>query len=416
MTSGVSGDSTRLLYLGFAFPPGVAALHPGLNPAGHALETQMVRELRALFDVRSVGTLPFAPPWHEAADPDSGVAHELLLVEKAPELFHRYRSLHRLKAQYTRWCAEGWLPDAILVYNLSPIYNQFLLWLQRRPRCPRLVLLLLDSSSLGQTIPRTKRFRHRFKPMQVADTDMLDYFDACIGLSRTVEKYFVPRGIPFLWMPGGCTPGRALSVNEHPEPMEADGPTRFAYFGALGPHSGVKALAEIFAAAPLSATLDICGYGKQAVELAALVQGSPRLRFHGLLSPAECLRFGRLSDVLVNPRPATHGNENNFPSKLFEYAMCGRAILTASLSGVNTVLGTQAGYFDPYDFEPSLKGKLSELAALPRAELNRRGLAIQQRVVTEYTWAKQAERMAVFLERVCHGRLSPEPVREALAA
>lgn len=416
MTSDTCGHATRLLYLGFAFPPGMAALHPGLNPAGHALETQMVRELRAHFDVRSAGMLPCAPAPHEAADPDSGIPHELLLVEKAPELFHRYRSLFRLKAQYSRWRAQGWEPEAILVYNLSPIYNQFLLWLRRQARCPRLVLLLLDSSSLGQPVPRSKRFRHRFKPMHVADSDMLDCFDACIGLSRTVEKYFVPRGIPFMWMPGGCTPGRALSAEEYPDPIEDQTPIRFAYFGALGPHSGVKALAEVFAAMPVSATLEICGYGKQTSELAALAQRSPRLRFRGLLSPAECLRFGRLSDVLVNPRPATHGNENNFPSKLFEYALCGRAILTASLSGVSTVLGPKAAYFDPYEFEPSLKAKLNELAGLPRAELNHRGVSVQRRVLTEFSWTKQAERMALFLQRLLRGRQTLEPVREALAA
>lgn len=376
----------------------------------------MVRELRAHFDLRSAGILPFKPARHEAADPNSGLAHELLLVEKAPELFHRYRSLFRLKAQYLRWRAQGWEPDALMVYNLSPIYNQFLLWLRRQAHCPKLVLLLLDSSSLGQPVAPGKRFRHRLKPMHVVDADMLDCFDACIGLSRSVEKYFVPRGIPFLWMPGGCTPGRALLAEGYPDPIDDGAPIRFAYFGALGPHSGVKALAEIVAAAPLSATLDICGYGKQASELAVLVQRSPRLRFRGLLSPAECLRFGRLSDVLVNPRPATHGNENNFPSKLFEYALCGRAILTANLSGVSTVLGPKAAYFDPYEFASSLKAKLCELAALPSAELNRRGMAIQRRVLTEFTWAKQAERMTLFLERVCSGRQSLEPVREALAA
>jgi len=376
----------------------------------------MVRELRHHFEIRSAGVLPFPPPRAEAADPDSGVAHELVLVEKAPELFYRYRSLSRLKAQYTRWRAEGWEPDAVLVYNLSPIYNQFLRWLRRQVRCPRLILLLLDSSSLGQPVRRAKSFRHRFKPMQVSDADMLDCFDACIGLSRTTERYFHPKGIPFLWMPGGCTPSRALSQLEYPDAMEDQAPVRFAYFGALGPHSGVKALAEIFAAVPLPTTLDICGYGKQACEVASLAQTCQRLRFRGLLTPVECLRFGRLNDILVNPRPATHGNENNFSSKLFEYALCGRMILTSKLSGVETVLGSHAAYFDPHNFKESLEAKLHELASLPRAELNRRGLATQHRVLTEFTWEKQAGRMAQFIERLCRGKASFEPVREALAA
>src|ERR1043165_2957114 len=98
----------RLLHLGFAFPPGVAALHPGINPAGHALETQMVSELRRYFDIRSSGVLPFVPSDIESADPTTGIAHELLLLEKPPELIYRFKSLFRLISQYRRWRAEGW--------------------------------------------------------------------------------------------------------------------------------------------------------------------------------------------------------------------------------------------------------------------------------------------------------------------
>ncbi len=121
----------RLLYLGFAFPPGVHSLYPGVNPAGHALETQMVAQLRRYFDVRSSGLLPVMAPELKSPDPDSGVEHDLLLLEKPPELYHRLRSLTRLKVQYRRWVDEGWVPDLVLIYNLSPVYNQFVLWLRR---------------------------------------------------------------------------------------------------------------------------------------------------------------------------------------------------------------------------------------------------------------------------------------------
>ena len=52
-------DSFRLLYLGFAFPPGVQSRFPGINPAGHRFETEMITALRRHFEIRSVGLLPF---------------------------------------------------------------------------------------------------------------------------------------------------------------------------------------------------------------------------------------------------------------------------------------------------------------------------------------------------------------------
>jgi len=391
----------RLLYLGFAFPPGMAALHPGRNPAGHALETQMVAELRRYFEVRSVGILPMEPEQTDLADPASGIAHELLLQERAPELWHRFVSLARLKREYRAWSASGWEPDAVLVYNLSPVYNQFLRWLQRQPCRPKLVLLLADSSNLGQPTRRLKAFRRRLKPMFTPDADMITRFDACVGLSRGVQRYFEPRQIPFLWMPGGCNPSRAVRDHKpnHSEPSQAA--RRFGYFGSLGAHSGVRQLLKAFQACDIPATLEICGYGKMNEALAKLLQGHSRVIYHGLKTPEQCLHFGRSCHVLVNPRPATHGNENNFASKLFDYALCGRAIMTTWMSGVQEVLGPEAFYLDAHDLENDLQRELVRIATLPRVELNRRGEAIQSRVLSGFSWQVQAGQLAGFLRDTC---------------
>jgi glycosyltransferase involved in cell wall biosynthesis len=406
----------RLLYLGFAFPPGVASLFPNLNPAGHALETQMIAELRRYFEIRSVGVLPIEPPKFEATNPVSGIAHDLVLLEKQPEVCHRLRSLVRLKNQYRTWRSAGWEPDLVLVYNLSPIYNQFIAWLRRQSKCPKLVLLLLDSADLGQKTRWLKQFRRRFKPMITPDAEMISCFDGCVGLSRTVEQYFQPRQVPFLWMPGGCTPDRALTNGASMEPFERRDQPKFGYFGALGAHAGVKLLVDVFLKSDVPGTLEICGYGKVGDALALLHEGQGRIRYHGLLTPAECLRFGRSCDVLINPRPTTHGNENNFASKLFEYALCGRAILTSRLSGAEAVLGPDAFYFDPHDFEASLREAFETLIKITRSELDRRGAAVQERIVGRFSWESQASRLASFLKKL----ENPTPVAveraEALAA
>ncbi|HEV2245655.1 MAG TPA: hypothetical protein VGW37_03300 [Terriglobia bacterium] len=405
---------SRLLYLGFAFPPGLAALHPEMNPAGHALETRMVAQLRRYFEIRSAGLLPVEVAPLPMANPETGIAHDLLLIEKPPELLYRLRAVARLKAAYRQWRNEGWQPEAVLVYNMSPVYNQFLLWLRRQPNCPKLVLLLLDSAHLGQPISWRKQLRRRFKPLHVPDERMLMHFDACVGLSRGVWKYFQPREVPFLWMPGGCTPERAVPVNgsEHGRLVGAN--VSFGYFGALGAHSGARALAELFLQQQLPASLDICGYGKFSLD--GLPPANARLRFRGLLTPSDCLRFGTCCDVLVNPRPLTHGNENNFASKLFEYALTGRTILTSQMSGVEQVLGPAALYFDPGDFARSLSLRLREACGMSPLELTRRGKEIQRRVVTEFAWSKQAGRMADFIYQVCRREQVGLEVDHALAA
>lgn len=403
-------NGQKLLYLGFAFPPGVQALYPGINPAGHALETQMMGELRKYYEVRSVGLLPLEPPQLQGADPASGIAHDLLLVERPPELWHRLRSVVRLKQQYRRWLSDGWSPDLVLVYNLSPVYNQFLLWIKQHSRHPKLVLLLLDSPNLGQKLPWLKRTRRRFKPMFVPDDKMITRFDACVALSRPTEQYFAPAGVPFLWMPGGCSPNRALA-----KPIVSRGnsrePVRFGYYGSLGAHAGVKQLVRTFLNAGLNATLELCGYGKASDELAEIARHEEKVKFLGLLTPEECLRFGEQCDVLINPRPATHGNQNNFASKLFDYALSGSAILTSRLSGVESVLGPDAYYFDAEQFDATLSEQLRGLAATPRAELARRGAAVQRKVLGEFSWAEQGRRLAEFMQRL----VTPHPAEPASA-
>jgi glycosyltransferase involved in cell wall biosynthesis len=387
----------RLLYLGFAFPPGVQALHRGLNPAGHGLETQMVGELRDHFEIRSVGVLPIEPPSLPDADPATGIAHDLLLLDKPPELLHRYQSLVRLKRQYNSWRANGWLPDAVLVYNLSPIYNNFLRWLKRQSPRPRLILLLLDSPQLGQRMSAAKRFRHRFKPMVIPDEKMIAEFDGCIGLSRSADRFFAPRNVPFLWMPGGVTPRRSALVGKDSSNLRDDEPVRFAYFGILAAHSGIEPLVETFRQSSVDGSLHICGFGRLASEIASIAARDPRLKFHGCLSPDECLAASENWDVLINPRPASHGNENNFPSKVFEYALCGRAILTSRLAGVDDVLGPEAFYFDAQHYNAELGEQLSFLSRTSRSELRRRGMILRERITSQYSWERQAGAMAEFI-------------------
>ncbi len=77
--------------------------------------------------------------------------------------------------------------------------------------------------------------------------------------------------------------------------------------------------------------------------------------------------------------------------------MTGRPILTSRVSGVDLVLGDAAFYFDADDFERSLDLALTQIEGLPREELQRRGAAIQQRMLTEFSWERQGKRMSDFL-------------------
>ena len=391
----------RLLYLGFAFPPGCASLFPGVNPAGHGFETQMIGALRDGFEIRSVGLLPMKLPLRPmGSNPASGVEHDLVLTERKPELFHRYLALAVLRRKWREWRALGWRPDVVLVYNLSPVYNAFIRWLVRAGTGPARVLLLLDSAQLGTPLPWLKRVRYHLKPLIVPDTEMLPAFHGVIGLSETLESMFRERGQPFLWMPGACEQPSHAPERMAPLGTQFSGGKRFGYFGALAAHSGILELLEVFQSSPTRSTLHIAGFGKLSSAIRDRCAQDSRLEFHGWLASTEdCQKFGRTCDVLVNPRPRGHGNENSFPSKVFAYALCGRIVLTTHLGGVEAVLGPGAVCFDESDFAPSLRQSLAKIEALPAEELARRGQAIREHVLADYSWPRQGARIAAFLRQ-----------------
>lgn len=390
-------SSLRLLYLGNAFPPGVSALFPELQPAGHLIETNLVQAARPEFDIRSVGifsvnleTLP------QPLAPSPGLPNALNLRDGHPALLTRWQSLRKLRRTYQHWLDAGWRPDVIVVCNFSPVYNAFIRRLARKRPRPRLVLYLADSTLLDVPLARGKRLRYRFKPFKWLDDEMAECYDACVAVSAETRERFERRGVPWLWLPNGIDPARVRHDAAGPD----SGPIVFGYFGHAGEHTGVPHLLQRFAAKPRSARLKICCFGKARSELAARFGQAPNISFHGPFPPEGCVTFGTSCDVLVNPRPQAPGNRNNFPSKIFEYALAGRAVLSSQLSGADQILGAQAYYFDAQRYQATLEQMLDTLAATPRAELRERGRAVQQHLLANYQWSVQGQRLISFLQNL----------------
>ncbi len=390
----MTGSGPRLLYLSNAFPPGVTGRFPWVNPAGHATETRMAQALARHARVTSIGLISGAVfGGLQPRDDSLGLEHELLLWERRPALWHRWFAWQRLRRFYRRKVAVEGPPDMLLVRNLAPVFHRFVRWLRRQPARPVIVLVLADSGTLGRPVSRSRRIRYALKPMQTLDDRAIHWYDACIGFGVETKRFFAPRGVPWMWMPSAFN-----FPYEPPADHPLAGPIRFGYFGALAEHAAVLPMARLFLETDLAGTLHVCGFGKLAGALEELAARDTRLRFDGLQpSQAACLAWAQRVDVLVNPRLPIWGLENSFPSKVFEFAMAGKAILTTRTGGVDAVLGADGLYLETGDFDNSFKRRLREVAALDRAELQRRGAALRHRILRDYNWDTQARRMVEFL-------------------
>ncbi len=399
----VTSDRLRLLYLSYAFPPGVTGRFPTVNPSGHSTETRMAQALEPLADIFSVGMMAREVYGKlEPRDDSIGIEHELLLWDRRPEIWHRWHSWRQLRRFYIERASRHGVPDVVLVKNLGPSYNSFVRWLRKQNPRPLIVWLLADSSTLGKTIPFAKQLRYAFKPMVTVDENKaISWFDACISFSQDTRVHFESRGMPWFWMPP--------APNFHYEPPATTpgltGPIRFGYFGTLSGHSHVLEMAQAFLRADIQGTLRVCGYGGLAETLKQLAAKNASFQFDGLLpKQSDCLPWAQQVDVLVNPRPPAMGLENSFPSKIFEYAMAGRAILSTRTGGVDQVVGPEGFYIENDNFEGSLLQQLREIAGISRSELQRRGTAIRKRILTDFNWEVQARRVIEFLTEIVAAR------------
>jgi glycosyltransferase involved in cell wall biosynthesis len=399
----------RVLYLGNSFPPGMAGesfvtAHSFLTP--HLSETMLVQELARLTDISSVGLLP-GWAWkrtRESRDNSPGLEHALVLWDRNPALWHRWISWRKLRRYYLDQVHRDEMPDILLVRNLQLVFNYFVRWLRRQPRRPILVLLLGDSGGLGEKVPPLRRFRYKFKPMHLLEEEGVLLFDACLVSGLKAKRFFEPRGIPWTWIPSGFH----FHYDPPPPDPNRSGPIRFGYFGTLTERSGIRTLVKAFGDANLPGTLHVCGHGELSEALRGLAQGHPNFHFDGFLAKqSDCLPWAQKVDVLVNLRLPFWGQENSAPSKIFEYGMAGKAILSTRTAGMDEVLGKEGMYIETENFEESLRHKLQEISRMSRTELQRRATIIRDRIINNYSWAVLARRIVEFLNKLVDQRSRP---------
>jgi glycosyltransferase involved in cell wall biosynthesis len=385
----------RVLYLGFALPKGVAEFHTDWCPAGQLFESNLLNELGNFTNLRRVSLTPRFDEFQKLK-PDKS---SLFLFEK--EKMGLLDNFNRLCHYYTELINRNESPSHLLIYNLTPLFNRFIQWLKSQSFRPKLVLLLADSAQLGVPIHWFKRLRYRFKPSTWFDDEMLNLFDAAICLSPNAQNYFAKhRGQPSLWMPGGVTP------TKDPPPFlrrrAQDEPLRIGYFGALAPHTGIANFAEMFLDIKSNVYLEVRGGGSQTALIKNLARRSNgRITFHpfeGTSKDAIAMARDRW-DVLVNPRRAAFGNHNNFASKIFQYTLVGRPILTSLISGEEKVLGNNGFFmtsnYSKQEVENTLKTINSNSENLP--EIARMAYT---NVQMNYTWEKQTLSVIEFLGKL----------------
>jgi hypothetical protein len=371
-------------YLGFWLPPSLVARYPQANGAGQLWESRFRQNLGSDAELRIASIVDRKLA---LADAEKNNPKHLLLQGRLGKDLQAYPSFCELRKKYVRWRRQGCKPDYFFVYNSHPIGNAFTRFLAKYDSDVKRILLFLDSRDFGKHLSPLKRLRLKLKPLHWCDETMLPYFHGVASASLSSEHFCRERSIPWHWFPGGAQADGLLDRVQAPP---SDGPIRIGYFGSHSDYAGLKDLLDAFAANPdLDLVLSIAGEGSKTGELRQRVASDPRIEWVSFFKERKDLgHWASSCHMLVNPRPAGYGNDNNFPSKVFDYLQLGRPILSSITPTLQHAFGDSVMWYDA-DRPQALSEALVRVSQKSISLLIQDGANLRDEYAQRFSWEEQ---------------------------
>jgi glycosyltransferase involved in cell wall biosynthesis len=382
-------------YLGFWLPPSLVARYPQTNGAGQLWESRFLQNFGSEDKLRIASIVDRKLALSNA---EINSSEHLLLQGRFGKDLQAYPSFRELRKNYIGWRNQGWKPDCCIVYNSHPIGNAFTRFLAKHDPDVKRVLLFLDSRYFGKNLGLLKRLRMKLKPLHWPDEVMLPYFHGVASASLSSECFSRDRKIPWHWFPGGAQSDGLLDDIQDPA---TDGPIKIGYFGSHSDYAGLRELIEAFMAnSRLPLELSIAGAGAQTERLKQQAASDPRIAWVGFFKERKDLgRWASSCHVLVNPRPAGYGNENNFPSKVFDYVQLGRPVLSSVTPTLKHAFGDHVLWYDA-EKRHALSEALAGIAQKSIAELGKEGADLRSSRAVSFSWEQRVRSLKQWIRQI----------------
>jgi glycosyltransferase involved in cell wall biosynthesis len=251
--------------------------------------------------------------------------------------------------------------DAILVYSVHTPAVVAALLLKWRRGWPVFVFIPDLPTFMGGPSHPLKRMLKRVDAAIVRR--LLAYADGAFPITEHIGRDWLVGG-PEYWTMEGISDDAAAALSS----ARANG--SYVYRGAHRPvllYTGrleqTVTFARAFHRSSIEATLVMTGGGEDAAELQSLAAADERITLKGFMpDDAFAQEIGR-ADFMINLRdPAWPGAPYSFPSKLFEYLISGKPVISTRMAGIPA---EYFGVLRPIDlatqsaFEASLEGALA---------------------------------------------------------
>ncbi len=223
--------------------------------------------------------------------------------------------------------------DGILVYSVHTPMVAAALALKRFRGTPVFVVIPDLPTFMGGPSHAVKRFLKRVDAVLVRR--LVARADGAFPITEHIGRDWLAPGSRYLSMEGisdeAAAALRAARTNRS-YIYAGTGRPVLLYTGAL---EYVQAFAEAFHRSRADASLVFVGGGEDASHLQRLASVDPRIEVKPFMTGEDFAREIDRADFMLNPRdPSWPGTSYSFPSKLLEYLITGKPIISTRLPGI----------------------------------------------------------------------------------
>lgn len=226
----------------------------------------------------------------------------------------------------------------------------------------------------------------------------LSRFTGIIPLTRYISDDFAPKHRALV-MEGGVSDEEA-DAESAPQVKRPESPETVCLFsGTLSDVNGIALLLDAFCLIPdPTFRLWILGRGPLEHLVRKAAADDTRIVYWGFVPNAEVMRLQRQATLLLNARPTDQLIARyTFPSKLLEYMLSGRPVLSTALPGIPDEYHQFIHVLLEANPE-ALAAMIQRICSRPAAELDEFGKCSRAFVLGNKTWTQQGKRVFEFLE------------------
>lgn len=281
--------------------------------------------------------------------------------------------------------------DILFIYDMYPTQGNPFTKLARKVD-GKAVCLLADLS-IGGVCRLTgikKILRKIYDAQTLSNIKKCKYY---IALNENAMKVYAPDS-QYLIMDGGVEPAEFECAYKGWDNKIKN----VVYTGALVEYSGIMNLIQAISLVKnKNVVLDIYGEGPLKQKILEISKENQNVRYHGSVSNLEAIEAQRSAWLLANPRPVDNSIAKvTFPSKIFEYLMSGRPVMTTRLNGFSKDYDELLFWTE--DTPEKLAKTIDYIDERTSEELLQISEKAKQYLLNNKTWEMNANRVYNFLK------------------